>query len=128
MNTRLDKLLCKEHPLLFAQRHADVKTTAMCWGFECGDGWYGIIKEAADQLEPLIQATGHPEDHTAVQIKEKYGTLCIYMSAETEEMSKIIRAAEEKSIGTCERCGRPGRLRGRGWYYTACAKHVQKDL
>src|SRR5258708_19079681 len=49
-----DQLLCKRFPHLFADRNADMRTTALCWGFEVGPGWLGIIYNAAAQLEPLI--------------------------------------------------------------------------
>lgn len=43
MNEELDKQLCDKYPLLFKDRNADMKTTAMCWGFCHGDGWFNII-------------------------------------------------------------------------------------
>ena len=33
MRQELDQLLCERYPKIFANRHADMKTTAMCWGF-----------------------------------------------------------------------------------------------
>ena len=57
MRPELDAQLVKDHPILFGDRHGDMRTTAMCWGFECGDGWYDLLKEAADKLEPLCQKT-----------------------------------------------------------------------
>lgn len=51
MKSDLDKALCEKYPKIFADRHGDMKTTAMCWGFECGDGWYQLI----DGLCSLIQ-------------------------------------------------------------------------
>ena len=43
MKRELDSQLCEKYPLIFKDRNADMRTTAMCWGFECGDGWYNII-------------------------------------------------------------------------------------
>lgn len=43
MSPELDKKLCEKYPLIFANRHAPMTQTAMCWGFECGDGWYNIL-------------------------------------------------------------------------------------
>lgn len=132
MNAKLDALLCAEHPLLFASRNASIRDTAMCWGFDCGDGWYAIIKEAADKLEPLIAAAiaRDPDIATyglcsASQVKEKFGTLHFYMSSSTDEMDAIVWEAEQKSAEVCEECGKPGKLRGRGWRYTACKAHVR---
>ena len=57
MRNELDEKLCKDHPKIFANRDGDLTTTAMCWGFECGDGWYNII----NSLCHLIQ--GHIDWH-----------------------------------------------------------------
>jgi len=43
MKQELDEALCAKYPLIFKDRNADMRMTAMCWGFECGDGWYNII-------------------------------------------------------------------------------------
>jgi len=43
MRKDLDEALCAKYPLIFKDRNADMRTTAMCWGFECGDGWYNIL-------------------------------------------------------------------------------------
>src|SRR5258708_24760433 len=36
-----------------------MRTTAMCWGFDVGNGWYELLKEAAIQLEPLCRVEYH---------------------------------------------------------------------
>jgi hypothetical protein len=51
MKQELDEQLCKKYPKIFKNRHASMQETCMCWGFECGDGWYNII----DQLCANIQ-------------------------------------------------------------------------
>ena len=44
MDRKLDEALCAKYPELFIERHGDMRQTAMCWGFECGDGWYPLIE------------------------------------------------------------------------------------
>jgi hypothetical protein len=44
MRAELDNILCADFPELFRDRHAPMTKTAMCWGFECGDGWYTLIR------------------------------------------------------------------------------------
>lgn len=56
----------------------------------------------------------------AVQIKEKFGELRVYMSYYNEEIEKFINEAEELSRKTCERCGAPGEQKGGGWIVTLC--------
>jgi hypothetical protein len=62
----------------------------------------------------------------AAQIKEKFGTLRFYLTSGTDEMWEIVAEAEKKSAFTCEQCGKPGKLRGKGWLYTACTKCAKK--
>ena len=50
MREELDKKLCDKYPLIFRDRDAPMTHTAMCWGFECGDGWYNIIDVLCGKL------------------------------------------------------------------------------
>ena len=43
MREELDAKLVAKYPLIFRDRFGNMKETAMCWGFSCGDGWYNII-------------------------------------------------------------------------------------
>lgn len=133
MSPELDAALVRDFPNLYNDRHGDLKTTLMCWGFDHDDGWEPIIRELSAKLESIIVAL--PE-HTrskvkAMQVKEKFGTLCFYMTQETEEMTALIQAAEERSTNTCEICGvNPASLvsrnpDGRGWLKTLCSQHVK---
>lgn len=51
MSPELDKKLVQKYPKIFADRYADMKTTCMCWGFECGDGWYWLIDSLCSNLQ-----------------------------------------------------------------------------
>jgi hypothetical protein len=43
MRKELDEALCAKYPLIFKDRNENMMNTAMCWGFDHGDGWYNII-------------------------------------------------------------------------------------
>jgi len=45
MKKELDELLCKRYP------HGDMRTTAMCWGFDIGDGWFNIINQMCRNMQ-----------------------------------------------------------------------------
>lgn len=51
MKKELDEALCKKYPKIFRDRHAKMTYTAMCWGFECGDGWYNIIDQLCRNMQ-----------------------------------------------------------------------------
>lgn len=122
MSPELDKKLCEDFPELYRDRYADTRTTCMCWGFSCGDGWEPIIRKLSEQLVFLAKAEG--VDVRASQVKEKYGTLRFYTWGGTDIMQACISAAERKSEQTCETCGEDGRARSNGWVATLCAKHA----
>ncbi len=128
MKRELDEKLVKEFPLLYADRNASIRETAMCWGFECGDGWFDIIWDLSSKIEPLIQAyiddndnalckSSHPR---ASQVKEKFGGLRFYMTDCTDEMRSLIDHTEDLSYSTCETCGQPGTVRRTGWISILC--------
>lgn len=54
MNQVLDKLLCERYPKIFANRYEDATVTAMCWGFDCGDGWFNILDQLCSQIQHHI--------------------------------------------------------------------------
>lgn len=125
MSPELDQRLVTTFPNLYRQRHLSMRETCMCWGFECGNGWFQLIWDLSEKLEAMILALPESErEHcSASQVKEKFGTLRFYMSSETEEMTATIQEAEERSAVTCETCGEPGKLTGTGWLRTSCDEH-----
>lgn len=54
MRQELDKLLCEKYPKIFADRNKPMTETCMCWGFECGDGWYNIIDQLCSNIQHHI--------------------------------------------------------------------------
>jgi hypothetical protein len=122
MNQRNTQRLVQKFPTLFGGRFA----------FECGDGWYELIKGACEKLEPIM-AVEKVRDiegwgsgmYRAAQVKEKFGSLRFYLACAPEEAYKIVEEAERKSAKICEVCGKPGKLLEGGWLYTACKKHVR---
>lgn len=125
MKDTLDKKLCEDFPLTFRDRHADMRSTAMCWGFP-NSGWEPLIRRAAEKIEPIIQKFvdegGEKDGHrlTSTQIKEKFGTLRWYFSYSHPDIDAIIKEAEKESTRTCEDCGEEGQERGGGYILTQC--------
>ena len=127
MRKELDEALCKKYPEIFRDRHGDMRTTAMCWGFECGDGWYNIIDAACAQIENRaynnrLNGVEFPPV-VATQIKEKYGTLRFYYTGGDDYVDGVVSMAETISAKTCEVCGAPGKLREGAWLKTLCDIH-----
>lgn len=125
MNKELDKKLCEKYPLLFKNRYGDMKETLMCWGFECGDGWYPLLNALCRKL----MWDGRDHEHkwvrqdppVVVQVKEKFGGLRFYVDSSTDIDDAIIEFAELLSYSICENCGSMKDVsQTKGWIKTRC--------
>ncbi len=134
MKDELDKQLCEKYPLIFRNRYKDMKETAMCWGFEHGDGWYQILDSLCGQIQHYTDWNNENYEKgykqykkvpqvVAVQVKEKFGSLRFYYDGGDEHISGMVRMAESWASHTCEQCGAPGTMRTGGWIKTLCDKH-----
>lgn len=127
MNPVLTHYLLKAYPTLYALYHADIREpfNPMAFGFECGDGWFKIIRNLSGQIYSHLAKKGkkHLNDFQVSQVKEKYGTLRYYYYGGDEQIDKWVNEAEKASETTCEECGADGKTRGKGWYTTLCLRH-----
>jgi hypothetical protein len=100
---------------------------------ECGDGWYDLIRMAAEEMDHRSK-----QDHKQyqfVQIKEKFGGLRIYCTSYNEYLFEYFRALEAISYITCEVTGKRGKLRTKkivngefvnAWMQTLCDEEAAK--
>lgn len=94
-----------------------------CGLFECGNGWFPLIKELIEELIALGW------DKKICQVKEKFGGLRFYINSGSNEIHDRISQAEKDSYNICEVTGEPGELRTDiGWYTTLCDEEYQKVL
>jgi hypothetical protein len=144
MKDELDQQLCQKYPKIFVDRFGDPKETLMCWGFECGDGWYKILDSLCGAIQHYIDWNNdtrelllrdNPNNVTvpeeipqvvAVQIKEKFGGLRFYYNGGDDRIYGMVRMAEAWADNTCEVCGEAGTTRSGGWVKTLCDKHEEE--
>jgi hypothetical protein len=91
MKRELDEALCAKYPLIFKDRNADMRTTAMCWGLECGDGWYNIIDVLCGLLTSDYRQAQSRYDHL-VEVGAGgilYGTKTVTQEAIDEAKVKL---------------------------------------
>ena len=127
MNEKLDELLCQRYPKMMVNRDKSMMETCMCWGFECGDGWFNILDQLMGSIQHHIDWKNKKEEVVAQvtlnQVKEKFGTLRFYYSGGDDYIDGLVTMAESMSGVTCEECGLPGTQTQGGWIKTACAAH-----
>jgi hypothetical protein len=109
MRQELDQLLCEKYPKMMINRNKDMKETAMCWGFECGDGWFTILDYLMSNIQHHIDWKNRTEEVvpqvTLDQVKEKFGTLRFYYTGGDDYIRGMVTMAESMSGVTCETCG-----------------------
>lgn len=90
------------------------------WLDEVGKGWHSLI-------EPIIAACIE-ENVEIFQIKEKFGSLRIYLKGDAPEyINQYIRYAEWMSERTCEYTGKPGKVRSvNGWLRCVCDEQYEE--
>ena len=54
MKKELDEYLCKVYPKMMVNRNLHMNETCMCWGFECGDGWFQILNQLMGNIQHHI--------------------------------------------------------------------------
>jgi hypothetical protein len=130
MKSELEHALVTAYPELFAATELPPTESLMCFGCECGDGWYGLIK-AASELISLHMKRVQQENPNAkfvwAQIKEKFGGLRLYYDGYSDDYIRgVLSMAYELAFITCEVCGSPGEQRSGGWIVTQCDNCYKK--
>ena len=85
MKKELDEALCAKYPLIFADRNKPMTETAMCWGFECGDGWYNLI----DVLCGMLYS-----EYSQAKSRYEYAKECFETNGGKTHWNKPITAEE----------------------------------
>ena len=131
MNPHLDAALCAKYPEIMKERNLGAMQTAMCWGFDHGDGWYHILESAMRLVQSHIDMHNRKgasiEPVVFEQVKEKFGGLRFYYEGGDEYCSGAMAMAEVMSGKICEVCGMRGIRRGKGWIRTLCNEHGKNE-
>jgi hypothetical protein len=97
-------------PERFASR-GDVSRSLMVFGFGCEDGWFPLISDLLEDLEPLAAPLDTREQPIEIlQVKQKFGELRVAASRTNDAMEIVILAGQERRLQICEKCGGPGSL------------------
>ena len=86
MREELDKQLCEKYPQIFKNRFGSPKETLMCFGFECGDGWYNIIDILCGKLTSEYRSAKGQYEY----IKDKLGQPTYGFKPDGDPVGKII--------------------------------------
>jgi len=137
MKQGLENKLFEKYPKIFKQKDLSMKETCMCWGIECGDGWYYLIDKLCSNLQWNTDRNKYPQVE-ATQVKEKYGGLRFYYTIVHKPNDKyyerhcgvidgMVSIIESLSEETCELCGSTKEVtQTEGWVKTICKECLEK--
>lgn len=104
-----------------------LKTPYELFGIECEKGWMKLIQPILDYIEAYNRDKEEKDKIRILQIKEKWGFLCVYVDNSTDDLDNLIGLAEEFSGDICEMCGSSKDIgRTNGWISTLCKKCAKK--
>jgi hypothetical protein len=131
MKEELEQEIINIAPYLFHYEGWDNPHQSLIgFGFECGEGWFKLLKDLVIKLKEY----DINKQIKVQQVKEKWGELRFYVCYGDDpredfynKINDIISVYEELSSRTCEYCGEPGTINGRGWLKCTCSKCNKED-
>jgi hypothetical protein len=121
MKLELEQKLIKKYPKILADINKSPQETLICFGCECGDGWYKLLDSLFKALQRTVDEDKEPQP-VVFQVKEKWGSLSVYLMSGTKTQYALIDMASDLSTKICENCGdmRNVKLRQGGWLHNFC--------
>lgn len=119
MNEKNTIKLLNDFPKLYIQSKLPPTQSCMCFGFECGDGWFSLIYNLSKDIQDYIDRNNLNQVEV-FQVKEKFGSLCFYIDQGDDYIFDLINKVEKDSCSICEFCGSPGKIIGGGWLMCLC--------
>lgn len=143
MKEKLEKELFEKYPKIFRQKDLPMTQTCMCWGIDCGDGWYKIIDQLCACIQSHVDSNVRQAEYKAkdtdakvnpldfqieaVQVKQKFGGLRFYTNGYDDYVRGAISVASCMSYNTCEECGSTNDIKQTtGWITPLCPKCYRK--
>lgn len=78
MREELESKLQLEFPFMKQNDLTEERNPYNHWGIECGDGWYGLLRELCEAITKRYELEGLPVDITVLQVKQKFAALRFY--------------------------------------------------
>tara|TARA_Y100000310_G_scaffold203351_1_gene203569 strand:+ start:3334 stop:3774 length:441 start_codon:yes stop_codon:yes gene_type:complete len=130
MKNKLQEKLFSKYPKIFRQKDLPMTQTCMCFGIDCGDGWYWLLDMLCGCIQSYIDNNSEVHQVEASQVKQKFGGLRFYTEGGDENTCGTIELAEHMSYHICERCGSteciPPQKTTKGWISTICNKCIKE--
>ncbi len=142
MRKEFEDRLYEVAPVFYSEKDLDAQKTCMCFGFECGDGWFEPLLDFSKEVARINEIA--MKSHicfVASQIKEKFGEIRVYWHTKSfpgmcdripdredamqlyQMMNNAINTLVVRCRNTCENCGTTNHIiTTDGWIQRLCKK------
>lgn len=96
---------------------------------DCGDGWFQLLWDLFTEIESLYHMKDMDTQFTIGQVKQKFGSLTVYIHDALPEAYEIVNRYQTLSETICEGCAIESSIQQRGYYFsTLCDPCYEKRL
>lgn len=120
----LDKKIVEKYPLIFKNRYADMKVTAMCWGLCISKGWYPLVDALCAQLYSKYNSKKSTYEWLQKSVGEPRYNGELYTQQEADEAKKEMDIAAAEIPVASQVKEKFGGLR----FYVECASKEQHEV
>lgn len=82
MKAELQQTLIQKYPKIFQDVDKPMTQTCMCWGIECGDGWYNLLDSLCSLIQSRIdysvEDTQRVKEHNEMVLTARAGDLTLF--------------------------------------------------
>jgi hypothetical protein len=117
--------IIKTWPQVYGSVYPPSTTSFLAEGFQCGPGWYPLIERLSADIAAILDEMPLAA-FRVLQVKQKFGGLRFRVTGSNERILNRIATARVEAAHTCERCGRPSRIRSVDmWLTTICDSCIE---
>ena len=146
MRKELENRLYEVAPVFYSEKDLDAQETCLCFGFECGDGWFEALLDFSKEVARINEiAMKRHICFVASQIKQKFGEIRVYWHTKSfpdmcdripdredamrlySMMNNAINTLVVRCRNTCENCGTTNHIiTTDGWIQRLCVKCAKR--
>ena len=107
MAARYPRKYCREEEYEQLYNNFEHLFCSSFWGFEIGPGWFEYIADFLVKFDRYMKEKQYnPEDYKIMQVKNKFGSLRIYLAGSDFYINSLIAETEANANDCCIICGK----------------------
>lgn len=97
---------------------SDSRSPYTLFKLDCGDGWFQLLWDLFNEIELVYRSKNEDVNITIRQVKQKFGSLRVYMYDGLPEVYEIYAKYQKLSETVCEGCSIESSVQRRDYYFS----------